>query len=592
MCYGKKMIHVRKNRSGTISGKSLFSFIFIAASILMIGSDSILGLLAYRTSARWTEQYLSELSTRVFDLTEDLFATAQNTAEYLNYSSLIRNFMNCEDDQELISLYKSVEEFLNTMTLVENDIDSIILYRTNHRVLVYSKTAPTAKERNLWENWRLLLEGDRNPNGFIYLNDHHDSDSYIGYVTNVISVDKEKHYGETIGRILVVINPEILNNFLSIPVIDRTSSVSVSDAYGHVVFSSLASSSEESESLHPSYAPTDSHAFRRNILKSGWSIACMLQFDQQRSSQLRSFASGAIILAISLALLFFVYSFTLNKLFIHPIDNISQDIQLMNKSLIPYPIKTASRVREINEITLAINTLNDMQDKAKQDLLQAQQRMFDVELAKKANDLYLLENQVNPHFMRNTLQCISGLALTYDVPMINDIVDGLTEIYEYSLHEHGVVKLRDEIRIVEEYIKIVNIRYNDRYAFHISVPSELSNFFIPKMTLQPIVENAIYHGLRNKGTTVTIHAYIENSLLIISVADDGKGMQPQQLDELRSKLNNPVEREAATANRQVGLVNIYRRMLLYSEQCSMVVQSTESDGTTIILAFPLIADET
>lgn len=581
---------MRKKMSVSVNSRFLFTVIFITASITFIAVESIIGLSAFRISTRLNEQYLSELSYRVFEVTENLFATTKSTAEYLNYSVLIRDFMICEDDQELISLSKRVKEFLNTMTLVENDIDSIVLYRTNHRVPIYSKTAPTIQERMLWESWRPQLEGSRPQEGFVHLNDSSSDDSYIGYVTDVICVEKGKYYGQTIGSILVIISPTMLNNFLSIPVIDQKSSVSIIDQDSNIIFSSFPASAESTAVSSGVYTPSDSRAFRRNILDTGWSMICTLTLSQQRSSMLRTFLSSLIWLIVILILLSMLYSFILNKLFIHPIENIFHDIQVMNRSAIPYPIKINSIIREVKEIVLAINTLNDMQDKAKQDLLQAQQRMFDVEIAKKANDLYLLENQVNPHFMRNTLQCISGLSITYNVPLINDIVDGLTEIYEYSLHEHGVVKLQEEIRIVTEYMKIVNIRYKDRFVCEIHVPQELSNFFIPKMTLQPLVENAVYHGLRNTGTRVQIDAYMEKERLYITIADNGKGIPSTQLQELISKLNDPQAREEATANRQVGLVNIYRRMLLYSEQCSMHVDSHEGNGTTITLAFPLISE--
>lgn len=560
--------------------KTVFSIFLIVTFIILLTSYAVLSFNLTRTTNGITSQYLLELSDRVGTLSSQLFSAAKDTAEYLKYSQYVRQFMSSTDDLELIALSQHVADLLNKLTVVNSDIETIILFRKNHRVITYSKTNVSMQERSLWEEYRNIFETGELCNRFFRMYSSDGELSYLAYASSVVSLESRQHT-QVVGTVVVVLNSGALGNLLELPIVDENSSLMIVDNKNTVLFSSLPTAVIG----QPAEIPGSAQIIP--LPDSGWSLVCNLQLNQQQTAQYASILKNTLFQAVLLVSLFAAFLIAMERWIIQPILGIHREVSGMSRRMLPASINVRSSFRELESIIGAINDLNMVQENTKKDLLETQQRLFDAEISRRASDIYALENQVNPHFMRNTLQCISGIAIQSDVPLISEIVDGLSVIYEYSLHEFGIVPLADELSIVDEYARIVDIRFGGQFEWYTEVPEEIRFFYIPKMTLQPIVENAIYHGLRNSGSNVWLKAWIDQKYLHIQVRDDGCGIDPETVAQLRKVLDNPKLRAEATAQRHVGLVNIYRRMLLYSEECKLHLESKSGSGTTVSLVFPL-----
>ena len=200
----------------------------------------------------------------------------------------------------------------------------------------------------------------------------------------------------------------------------------------------------------------------------------------------------------------------------------------------------------------------------------------------------LLQAQINPHFLYNTLDTIVWSAEAGNQKQVVKMVGSLSDFFRSSLNKgKELVTVRDELQHVRSYLEIQQIRYQDILKYEIDVPQELFDYQIPKITIQPIVENALYHGIKNKrgGGTIVVSGKDEGETMLIQVKDDGKGMKPERLKEIRRGLLG--EKLGNTAI--YGLYNVNERIRLsFGEEYGVNVESTYEVGSCISVRLPKI----
>ncbi|MEG1934788.1 MAG: sensor histidine kinase [Rikenellaceae bacterium] len=180
-------------------------------------------------------------------------------------------------------------------------------------------------------------------------------------------------------------------------------------------------------------------------------------------------------------------------------------------------------------------------NKMVRDVEHLMERIRDEQNQMRQIELNALQSQIKPHFLYNTLECIHWQALMEGDKNVSKLIKALANFYRLCLSKgQDLVSLRQEIAHVESYLVIQNMRYSDIVACTIDVPESLLDVAIPKMTLQPLVENAIYHGIRIKEGrhgNVSITAHRQNSSVLVAIEDDGVGMSAQQVDNLNATLS-------------------------------------------------------
>lgn len=217
--------------------------------------------------------------------------------------------------------------------------------------------------------------------------------------------------------------------------------------------------------------------------------------------------------------------------------------------------------------------------------------LYREKVVKQEMQIKALKAQINPHFLYNTLETISSLAKIHGVRDISKMTSSLSYIFRYSITgEEDVVPLRDEIRSVEHYLRIIQIRYGDRMSFEIEVPESLQACKVLKLILQPLVENAIRHGIEPKTVPgkVKVTAIGEENLLRLVVQDDGVGIDTDQLMELNGLLSAEADSQRVPSSRGIGLLNVKDRLwLAYRDEAALRLSSSPGKGTTIELTLPL-----
>jgi two-component system sensor histidine kinase YesM len=275
--------------------------------------------------------------------------------------------------------------------------------------------------------------------------------------------------------------------------------------------------------------------------------------------------------------------------------------------------------KPIMKIDAAVHLLEDTQDELSFDLLQddtpyisytlnrminllkeSMSREHALEILRKQAEISKLQSQINPHFLYNTLEAIRGEAIIQGNDEVAEMTEALANYFRYSISKKGdFVTLSEELKNVENYITIQKYRFDNRISFRIDYHTEqsiISQCFMPKLILQPIVENAIYHGLETKvgKGEVVIHITATEKRLIIVVSDDGSGIESELLDKINRELNSDKATTVNTDQRSslgIAIININQRLkLLWGNEYGITLSSTLNMGTDAEITLPLVTD--
>ena len=216
-----------------------------------------------------------------------------------------------------------------------------------------------------------------------------------------------------------------------------------------------------------------------------------------------------------------------------------------------------------------------------------------MELSVKQSRYLALQNQINPHFLYNTLDAIRGDALLAGEERIADTIEALSTFFAYTISNiDQLATLHEELNHVRDYFCIQKYRFEERLTLKIEergTPA-LGELYLPRVTLQPLVENAIYHGLESRGKqgTVTITAEETESYLILHVLDDGVGMDEATLAQLNARLSDTFRQGLQERRGGIWLPHVNS---LFGEDYGLHVYSVESQGTDVRILLPKMTKE-
>lgn len=289
------------------------------------------------------------------------------------------------------------------------------------------------------------------------------------------------------------------------------------------------------------------------------------------------------------ALVFIVISFVLSVNISRPITHLSRKMSRHDKEILEPSGKYWKRT---DEIGVLYNEYNQMMETLSTYI----QTEFKNKLITLDAQMKSLEAQINSHFLYNTLESINSIAEIEEIPSISTMSMALGDMFRYSIKTQSeIVYLKNELDHVEKYIAIQQIRFDNRFQLHLDILPEMYDLKILKLVLQPLVENALFHGLEycTQGSSITITGSIPSheKVLLLTVSDDGIGMSEEKLEFLNQRLNEQMEfSELGQRNDQsIGLKNIHTRLVLYyGDGYGLSIASALGRGTKITLKVPLI----
>lgn len=246
------------------------------------------------------------------------------------------------------------------------------------------------------------------------------------------------------------------------------------------------------------------------------------------------------------------------------------------------------RMDEIGGLAAGLNQMTEALDSYIQ-------RVYVSELKQRETELDMLKTQIRPHYLYNTLEVIRMQAVSNDDPETAEMVESLSKQLRYLIGKTGdIVPLKDELENIGEYFKLLRMRYENRFELEIHVPEEVKNLFIIKLSLQPVVENAVKHGLlpKTKGGIISISALTGSDALEVTVMDDGVGMDADKLEEVRRNIEADEDGSYSDGRLHIGVRNTAERLRkAYGRKYGIQVASERGVGTVITVRYPILYKE-
>jgi signal transduction histidine kinase len=323
----------------------------------------------------------------------------------------------------------------------------------------------------------------------------------------------------------------------------------------------------------------------------------------ESQKHLRNGTIGGIAL-IGAALALFAHLFSRSVTI--PLERLVRDAHAIAEGDFGRPAHEIPESADLREVALAFNAMSagiseligDLRDKQQLERQLHQQELTNVQMQRllRESQLVALQSQVNPHFLFNTLNSIARTARVEAATRSEDLIRGLSGVLRYILRNpRSSVSLRDEMRVVEDYLSLQRVRFGTRLSSVIEVDPAVGSAQIPPLSLQPLVENAVIYGIEpmEDGGTIRIEARGVSpdkdvpTAVRITIGDDGAGMPAETMEHLLQDDPDTFGRETTG----IGVLNVRARLaLFFGESQSFTIEGGSGSGTTITIVIPHVAD--
>lgn len=312
-------------------------------------------------------------------------------------------------------------------------------------------------------------------------------------------------------------------------------------------------------------------------LETGWKIINIIPITELNKGINKIKVSTAVI-TVLLVLLTFIIILVISRQIVQPLRKLVILMKLVEKGDFDVKIEFTNR----DEIGQLAKTFNKMTNRINKLI----NEVYVDKVKRKELELHMLQYQINPHFLYNTLESIQMMSLINNDEETSKMVFALGKILRYGINQKNeIVTVKEELSNLEDYTMLQKIRFEDIYEININVDSSLYENKMIKLILQPTIENAIYHGLRNRniGGVINVSGYTEDNTMVFQISDNGIGMDEEMVIRLNEYVND--QNDSFTS---IGLKNINKRIKLrYGDDYGIYISSQYGVGSTVKVIFPV-----
>lgn len=469
--------------------------------------------------------------------------------------------------------------FLDDVKEIKKDILNIALYKkdgtfvaSNHRY-----TPTNVKE----ESW--FKDALEEPNISIFSNISRISDEIYRFTAS-----RCLSYGTSVNGAVLKIDLDFneITKFTLPLDLGENGKVIIFDNYYNVVYTSLNNGIDGIEYIKEivlgnkivNLPNGEFNLFISPISNTSWRIAIFSNY--QKASQSINIFNILISISALVALVTFIVITLLSiDVITKPIKRLQEEI--VNVSNLNFDVAVFKKIKGSKEIEDLSSSFNEMMERIKNltnDIINEK------ELQRKS-ELKALQNQINPHFLYNTLDSIVYLIDSNENEKASEMIISLSKFFRISISRgRTIIPLKEELEHVKLYLTIQKIRFGDKFNYLIDIDERLFNYQIIKLILQPIVENAIVHGLKEmeEPSNIIIKGKIENNFIVFDVIDNGFGILPNKIKEIYKSF------EDKNLHNGVGIKNVYERLkIYYGNDSEIKIFSNLDEGTDIRIFIPL-----
>ncbi len=575
------------------------SFISLIIVIIML----FIILSSYFKIANVVEQknneYFSEMISQINRTIASNCDVLNRLVQNLSYSKMVQDYLNETDATKLYTKYAQVQDYLSNLAGMKDGIIDIALFGNNGTTFNLNGDIGNleAFRGEIPKKQLFYYTGRKN----IDINNHVRNCFIVG--ARIYSTVDYNNYAREVGTIMVVFDVNTLAGYRQeassrgnpeLYMVDRQGEVFYSNNNGIKVGSVYSEIIRNAEDNHENMT---ANGIKYNVQVGdipdlGGKIIFKIPQNELLSGldDVRKQQLGIFFIALSLlAIPFF---FVINNI-IQPLKKLMLFMNGIKSGKIKN-LKERISVQGYAEIIIMSGEFNNMMDEINDlahRLLETNTRLYEAELTKRQSEIDYLRSQINPHFLYNTLESIMGIALEDGSERSFNTAKALGQIFKYSIKGQDLVPLENEYNMIKNYLYIQKIRFEDRINVEYNFSEEVLGIKVPKMILQPIVENAIYHGLETKvgGGHLKLGADVSKQILAIHVEDDGVGIDQESLkvicDNLKGVLNKDEIMQKAKGS--IGFTNVNNRIkLLYGNEFGIDISSVINSGTKVVIRLP------
>lgn len=536
-----------------------------------------LGLITGVAATLYSTSIANMIDEQIINTSKQVVA---NYEFYFDSAIEVSNSIQAKIDNVDVSNEKSaIQTYFDDVKRIKGEILSISFYDESGDLIVADSSFDTSASTNVADS-ESFQNALNEPMINMFSGVGYENDRYAFTLSRYMGFNRSEEYGVALiefdfTKIVRLIYQSDLGENGHIVIFDRDY---------NIVYSSRPEFAQEDTVetknlvLGSSGANINNQSFNlyiSTIANTGWKVSVFTNNSQVYSS-LYSFIIITVIttLVLSIAFIFIVY--VIVKQVTYPLYRLQTEMSKVKD--LNYQVNRAKLKKGSKEIIQLDATFNEMMKRIRElaeKLLQEQENQ-------RKSELKALQNQINPHFLYNTLDSIIYMIDKGENEKAEEMIVALSKFFRISISRgKTIIPLKDEVEHVRNYLLIQKIRFGDQFTYTINVDPDLHQYSVIKLILQPLVENAIEHGLHDGKGEIEIIGKQNENYIILQIKDDGYGITNEKLDQIYKSFHDDSIHEG------VGLKNVYQRVkIYYGEEADLKIESLFDEGTIISIYIP------
>ena len=560
-----------KNRTFSIRFK-LTSYTILCFFLFLCSISAIASGLYYTSVAQIIDEQIINTSKQVVSNYELYFDSA------IEVSNSIQTKI---DNRNVLNEKTAIRSYFDDVKSIKGEILSIALYDENGDLIVADSTFDTVNNDNVYES-NSFQNAINEPMINIFSGVGFENDRYAFTLSRYMSFNRSENHGVALiefdfTKIVRLIYQSDLGENGHIAIFDRDY---------NVVYSSLPELIDEDlietkKLVLGSAGVTINHQsfnlYISTITNTGWKVSVFTN-NSQIYSVLYNFIIVVIIMILLLSIIYIFIVYVIVKQVTYPLYRLQAEMNKVKD--LNYDVNRSKLKKGSKEIIQLDATFNEMMRRIRylaDKLLQEQENQ-------RKSELKALQNQINPHFLYNTLDSIIYMIDKGENQKAEEMIVALSKFFRISISRgKAIIPLKDEVEHVRNYLLIQKIRFGDQFTYSINVDPSLYQYSCIKLILQPLVENAIEHGLNDNesGGQIEIIGTQNESYIILKIKDNGYGISEDKLEQIYKSFHDD------SIHQGVGLKNVYQRIkIYYGEEADIKIDSLFDEGTIISIYIP------
>lgn len=565
-------------------------FLFCMSSILLIVS-----LLYYNRTTVQLHEKISDLSQKNVAQTAGLFSLLYKGYDALS-KSLSNNFemirlLNETTDEPAVAYIneQTITNIIGSIFYSRDDLVGIHVITDKGKIYNYGNYMNVVDPDYRKEDWYHQLQASSGKMVWLGVYEHSlidqvEDSPVFAFGRQIYDLNEHK----PIGIVLYETNPQPVLDALENLKLGANSQVYLMSQDGRFVTSTTDSSPEVNHLPSLQYSRNvivqqekDRLVVASKLSFSGWWVMSITP-DKDLNVELIEMKRYLLIVISALILVSTLIASIVSRTISSPLKKLIREMRQVEIG----NFRGLVNVSSYQEINILVASFNRMVRRIEELI----ERVKLSSVSEKNAELHALQSQVNPHFLYNTLDMIYWMLDEEGNEQLGELVLSLSSMFRYSSQwEDGAeVTLREELEQIGHYLKIISIRLEGRLQIVTEIDEQWLNFRVPKMTVQPVIENAVKHGLEslNRQGMLKVYTRAEDSVLKLVIEDNGNGMNPEQLERLLDSLEGNRPKEVGKGG--IGLQNLHRRLQhMFGDSYGLQIQSFPGEGTQVAIVLPM-----